>query len=166
MLRPPLVPGGGGRHCHSLVNRTDDPTVFVVQVSSPPPQAAVQHQHCTLLPPPSGVCYPRPTLTLLIHLQDGAAAYPAYVIHYSRHAGSLRPGEVVGQVRAGSASLVSRGEPAIRAAVRPFVDAAAAAATEAAPGGGRRRLGPRGPPRTTCCFGVRRSAVRGSGRVS
>ena len=34
VLRPPLVPGGGGRHCHSLVNRTDDPTVFVVQVSS------------------------------------------------------------------------------------------------------------------------------------
>jgi hypothetical protein len=66
-----------------------------------------------------------------MHLQDGAAAYPAYVIHYSRRAGSLRPGEVVGQVRAGSVSLVSRGEPAIRAAVRPFVDAASFFSTSA-----------------------------------
>ena len=32
---PPLVPGGGGRRCHSLVNRMDDPSVFVVQVPSP-----------------------------------------------------------------------------------------------------------------------------------
>jgi hypothetical protein len=35
---------------------------------------------------------------------------------------------VAGQVQAGSASLVSRGELVIRAAVRSFLDAAAAAA--------------------------------------
>ena len=60
--------------------------------------------------------------------QHGASVYPAYVIHYIRHTRAEWSDEVAGQIQAGSASLVSRGEPAIRAAVRSFLDAAAAAA--------------------------------------
>ena len=60
--------------------------------------------------------------------QHGASVYPAYVIHYTRHTDSEWSDEVAGQVRAGSASLVSRGEPVIRTAVLSFLDAAAAAA--------------------------------------
>ena len=60
--------------------------------------------------------------------QHGASVYPAYVIHYTRHTRAEWSDEVAGQVRAGSASLVSRGELVIRAAVRSFLDAAAAAA--------------------------------------
>ena len=62
MLRPPLVPGGGGRHCHSLVNRTDDPTVFVVQVSSlhlPKRLCNISTAH-SCLPLPGSVILARP----------------------------------------------------------------------------------------------------------
>ena len=80
------------------------------------------------------LCGPRLTRALRcppLRPQHGASVYPAYVIHYSRRAGAppaRRPDEVVGQWATGAGSLVSRGEPAIRAAVRSFLDCAAAAA--------------------------------------
>ena len=123
----------GAVHCHSLVDRLQDPAIFVVQVSPHPLPARRARVRAALDASSLATTHAashRARLTLR-GLQDSAGAYPAYIIRYRRGPGA-GPLEAQFPAPAGPDSLMARGDAAFRAHLQPVFDAAAAAFAAAA----------------------------------
>ena len=122
----------GAVHCHSLVDRLQDPAIFVVQVSPNPLPARRARVRAALDASSLATTHAashRARLTVR-GLQDSAGAYPAYIIRDRRDPRAV-PLEAEFPVSAGPDSLMARGDAAFRTHLQPVFDAAAVACAAA-----------------------------------